>query len=270
MGPEGAGRSLREIRVRLGLTLKQVEAESQRISESRQNREYFLSAARLSQIENNDSLPSLFKLASLSELYQLPYRELLRVYGIATAGEPNGLATGGTQLVAFEPLAPPGSPREETRVLFPVRFEPGFDPRKSVLLNQMVAAWGEVPINLFRFLNPQKRLYGLIGFEDRMMEPLLRPGAVVEINPTRRDVEDHWSSEFDRPIYFVETPGRCYCSWCSLDHKQLALVPHTQSPARPVVVPVAEATIIGQVVGAVLRLVDSKPGRSRRRLPPKR
>ena len=103
-----------------------------------------------------------------------------------------------------------------------------------------------------------------------MMEPLLRPGAIVEIDPERRQIDGSWASEFDRPIYFVETPRRCYCSWCSIQQKELTLVPHPLSSAEPVTLPLAEAEVIGQVVGAILRLVDSKPARLQHRLPPKR
>jgi transcriptional regulator with XRE-family HTH domain len=87
------GHGLRDIREGLGLTLKQVEAQSRRISQLRQNREYVFTAGRLSQVENSYSLPSVYKLAALSEIYGTPYHRLLRIYGIEV-GE------GGTLTVA--------------------------------------------------------------------------------------------------------------------------------------------------------------------------
>ena len=82
------GHSLRQIREELRLTLKVVEARSRQIAEARQNREYLITAGRLSQVENSFSLPSLYKLASLSQIYQAPYRDLLRLYGIETVDAP--------------------------------------------------------------------------------------------------------------------------------------------------------------------------------------
>jgi len=86
------GHGLRSIRERLQLTLKDVEFQSRQISEARRNQEYLFSAGRLSQVENSFSLPSLYKLAALSEIYRTPYQELLNLYGINT-GE-NGGAWG--------------------------------------------------------------------------------------------------------------------------------------------------------------------------------
>ncbi len=76
------GQSLREIRETLGLTLREVETHSRHIAEARQNIDYLFSAGRLSQVENSNSTPSLYKLATLSEIYHLHYGELLRLYGV--------------------------------------------------------------------------------------------------------------------------------------------------------------------------------------------
>jgi len=78
------GLELKRIREQLGLTLRDVDLASQRLAEERKNRAYFVSSARLCQIENNGSLPSLYKLASLSEIYGVPYETLLLAYDIET------------------------------------------------------------------------------------------------------------------------------------------------------------------------------------------
>ncbi len=79
------GQRLCKIRKKLNLTLRDVETQSRHIAETRQNTEYLFTAGRLSQVENSNSLPSFFKLASLSEIYQTPYEDLLRLYGIEIA-----------------------------------------------------------------------------------------------------------------------------------------------------------------------------------------
>lgn len=86
------GARLREVRERLGLTLREVETRSRRIAQVRENVEYRITTGRLSHVENSNSLPSLYKLASLSEIYSTPYADLLRLYGIETglASRPSG------------------------------------------------------------------------------------------------------------------------------------------------------------------------------------
>ncbi len=86
------GTRLREVRERLGLTLREVETRSRRIAQVRENVEYRITTGRLSHVENSNSLPSLYKLASLSEIYSTPYADLLRLYGIETglASRPSG------------------------------------------------------------------------------------------------------------------------------------------------------------------------------------
>ncbi|MFQ5723338.1 MAG: helix-turn-helix domain-containing protein [Terriglobia bacterium] len=97
------GYHLRELREKTGLTLKEVEARSRHIAQERQNRDYLVTAGRLSQIENSNSLPSLYKLASLSQIYNTPYTYLLSLYGI-NAPEETELATW-CQLPSSDPSA---------------------------------------------------------------------------------------------------------------------------------------------------------------------
>ena len=76
------GQGLRGLRQQRGLTLKEVETRSRAIAAEQQNPEYVFTAGRLSQVENSNSLPSLYKLATLSQIYGVPYEELLRIYGV--------------------------------------------------------------------------------------------------------------------------------------------------------------------------------------------
>lgn len=78
-----AGQGLFEIRIRQGLTLKDVESASLRLAETMQNPDYHISSGRLSQIENaGTTIPSIYKLDSLSRIYRVSYANLLRLFGI--------------------------------------------------------------------------------------------------------------------------------------------------------------------------------------------
>src|SRR5258708_19772917 len=88
------------------------------------------------------------------------------------------------------------------------------------------------------------------------MYPILPPGSFVRVDEAKNRVaEGLWRSEFERPIYFVETRDGFVCSWCSINRDRIVLQSHPLSP-----VPVRtlrhpqEAEVIGQVVGAAMRL----------------
>ena len=75
-----AGSKLRRIRERLNLTLRAVEEASAEIAAMEHNSEYFVSVGRLNQIENDGSLPSIFKLYSLATVYHIALEDAAALY----------------------------------------------------------------------------------------------------------------------------------------------------------------------------------------------
>ncbi len=107
-----------------------------------------------------------------------------------------------------------------------------------------------------KHLDLRHRLYGLIGFSDYTLYPLLRPGSFVEIDPEVKNVTQRSTrSEFDRPIYFVDLRNEYACSWCEVMEDELLLLAHPLSPvkSRSVAFP-KDAEIIGQVTGVAMRI----------------
>ncbi len=93
------------------------------------------------------------------------------------------------------------------------------------------------------------------------MYPLLPPGTFLQVDESRSQVQQRiWRSEYERPIYFVETREGYTCCWCSLKGDQIVLQPH---PLSPVAVRVLrhpqEAEVVGQVVGIALKLGEWLP-----------
>ncbi len=64
------------------MSLREVEEQSRTISAQYQRRAYRVSQNALSAYERGVNVPSIWKLSTLSEIYGLPYGELLRCYGI--------------------------------------------------------------------------------------------------------------------------------------------------------------------------------------------
>src|SRR3990172_5065318 len=202
------------MRRRLGITMREIEEYSQKIAEAEGNEEFFLSSARLFQIENQESTPSIYKLYSLSIIYRGKFTDLLALYGVdlgkiaqyqlATPLEKTHL----TNLEVYD---------QERAISFPVQFDPGFSLEKTNLISRMVQTWGQVPIALIQHLDFRRSLFGYIGLKDYTLYPVLRPGSFVQIDDKLTKVQKPpWRTEFDRPISFVELHDGYVCSWCEL------------------------------------------------------
>ncbi len=260
-----AGEQLKEVRSRLGITTREVEEHSRLIAEAEGNEEFYVSNAWLTQIENKQSVPSIYKLYSLSVIYRTNFYDLLRLFGVDLD------KTGKYQLIT--PLQKTHLTTlevydQDRAVSFPVRFDRGFSPDKTNLLSRMVEVWGEVPISLIQHLDIRHCQYGYIGLDDYTLYPLLRPGSFVQIDVRLNRVQAPPSrTEFDRPIYFIELRDGYACSWCELQGSQLTLIPHPLSPCTIRQFGYStEAEIVGRVTGVAMRLVNY-PDRSSAAIP---
>jgi transcriptional regulator with XRE-family HTH domain len=73
------GTSLKELRSRLGITVREVEEQSQKIAEVQENPEFLVSNHWLTKLENTDRVPGIHKLFSLSAVYRVKISGLLCV-----------------------------------------------------------------------------------------------------------------------------------------------------------------------------------------------
>lgn len=248
-----AGIDLRKIRDRLGLTMRDVENASLSISERHGSEEYLIPPSRLSDIETKGVVPSVYRFYSLAAIYRKPVRMLLRLYGIdldAISTEWSNSQPANSHVVSIE--------REQTSCNIPVKLDPGFDLKTTSDLGRMVQQWGTVPLSMLSHLASQNYTYAFIGLEDFTMYPILQPGSFVQVDESRtRVVDRQWRSEYERPIYFVETRDGFTCCWCSFRLNSLVLQPHPLSPTPVRILKhPQEAEVIGQVVGIAMRIGD--------------
>jgi len=252
------GEQLKQIRLRLGITTRDVSDLSQKISDEESNPEFSISNAWLTQIENSDSVPSIFKLFSLSAIYHVRFTDLLNLFGVdlnRISLHQMDTALSNTHLTTVEVYD------DQRRVAFPVRFDRSFDLANTNLLTRMVEVWGEVPIALIQHLDVRHCLYGYIGLDDYTLYPMLRPGSFVQIDQRVRKIQPlRWRTEYDRPIYFIELRDGYACSWCELQEGHLLLLPHPLSPCSVRRLNYGiDAEIIGQVTAVAMRLTDVPP-----------
>jgi hypothetical protein len=201
---------------------------------AQQNQDYIVSHARLVQVENEGSVPGIFKCFSLSAIYGIPIDEIISYYLDIDAPPRLNLAMDlpGTRLLATG--LPPGAGR----------------------------ALPDVPVGALEYLAGRNLRCAVIGMSDYTMDPLLRPGSVVQVDENQRLARAvPYRSEFDRPIYFIESRQGYLCSWVEIEHQRLRAIPHPLSPCRTrdFAYP-SEAEIIGRVVGVALRLTETTAG----------
>lgn len=240
------GLRLRQARENLGLTYREVEHASYEIAAKRGKPDFILHISRLADIENRNVVPSLYKLYSLATIYHL---SSLEISGWYEAPFQQSFEDGAafpaplTHLYEF-----PKSPA------VPGREELGLDGESTGMLK-------ELPPGVARFpgmkeTETKRYRYGYIGLSDRRMNPLLRPGSMVLVDTVLRRIEDaDWSSEYDRPLYFVETHGGYRCGWFYKYKSRLIMQPHTLSRCAPEAWRTPEeAEVVGKVVGVITYL----------------
>jgi transcriptional regulator with XRE-family HTH domain len=248
-----SGRKLRELREQIGLTLRDVEIASTALAESRGIEEFIINPSRLSDVETKGVIPSIYRLYVLSVLYRADFTELLRLYGVDLSSTAADFAIcSPSKTHRLEIVTGRGAAQ------VPVKFDPGFDLNRSFDLGRMIENWGVVPLQYLQELSKKKYTYAYIGMEDLTMYPLLLPGSFVQVDEERSRVEDgQWRSEFERPIYFVETREGHVCCWCAVRRGEIVLQSHPLSPVLPRILKhPQEAEVIGQVVGVAMRLVE--------------
>jgi transcriptional regulator with XRE-family HTH domain len=211
------GLRLRQAREKLGLTYRDVERASYELAAVRGRPDFILHISRLADIESHGVVPGLHKLYTLAALYHLSPVEIFRWYD---------------------------APLEDC-------FHDGasFDPRRTELLSRMVEKWGHFEGVLTNGHN--HHTYGYIGISDRRMVPILRPGSIVLVDTSKNNVEDgYWTTEHDRPMYFVDVRAGYRCGWFHQDGGRLVMHPHPLSHCPPEAWRTPEeAEIVGQLQG---------------------
>ncbi len=243
------GLRLRQVRERLGLTYRDVERASFELAVRRGRPEFVLRISRLADIENHATIPGLHKLYTLAAIYHLNPVEIFKWYEVPLAD----FFQDGVSLPS--PLTHLAAPPATMRV--PLRFDPAFDPERTEFLSRMVERWGRFEGALTS--TDEANSYGYIGLSDRRMDPLLRPGSLVLLDTTVRQIENGvWRSEFDRPLYFVDVRRGYRCGWFAVDTSRLILHPHPLSRCAPESYRFPDdAEVVGQVVGVVMRLNEA-------------
>jgi len=258
---EEPGLKLRRSRERLNLRFRDVEQASLAIAERRGNQEFAVLISRLSDIENQGTIPSLYKLYSLCCIYRLDLHEVLGWYGVpvaAMASDASLVEIGKTHAVGF-------NPDNGAEAMLPISLDPGIDLRRTFFVSEMVQRWGKLPLALIGAADVRRFRYGFVGTEDWSMYPAIPPGSLLVVDDTKRKIQSSgWRSLSERPIYFLEHRDGYYCRWCSVKEGVISLIsdPASDSPILNFSFP-DEIEVVGQVVGVAMSLDPEKRRRNR-------
>jgi len=251
-----ANQNLKTLRDSRNVTVREVELESRRIAEAKGDKRFYISNARLTQLENDPlSEIGICELFSLSAIYQIRMSEFMRLYFNVDVEE----------LDKYNLIAFPNKTRSLSEVPNAYRTielleSLAKDPDKNTLLPGKVLSGDDRPDVPIPDPDSQYIRYGYIGLDDFTMYPLIRPGSFVEIDQRQNKVKPGaWQNEFDRPIFFVELRDGYACSWCELDGNQLILVPCPQSrgQVRHLRYP-TDADIVGRVTAVTMRIAEAE------------
>lgn len=246
-----AGQKLRAMRESVGLTIRDVETATEVLASKYHNDDYYIPMSRLSDIETKGVVPNIYRLYALSVIYRHDLLEVLEMYGVDLS------QSTADQRIVDRPRTHLMRMTVQNRpVDVPVQMDPGFDIRKTANVGRMIEKWGAIPLALIQTMTNDHYTYGYIGTEDLTMYPIVLPGSFVQVDESRNRVaEGVWRSEYERPIYFIETRDGYACCWCALKNAQLVLQPHPLSPVAPrILKDQREAEVLGQVVGVAMRL----------------
>jgi len=233
-----AGQELKTLRNRRNITVREVEQASRRIADVKGDKRFCISNGWLAQLENGVSEPSICKLFSLSVIYRANFLDLVRLYNVDVDDKEKYEPVADpyiTQLITHktnteDELLREISNSDETRLIAPTNGQ-----------------------------DPGHHIHAHLGLADFTMYPMIRPGALLKIDPAQNKLVNAWRNEYERPIYFIELRDAYACGWCELQGNQLLIIPHPSSPAsvRRFTYP-REAEVVGRVIGYNTDCVDSE------------
>lgn len=234
-----AGQELKTLRNRRNITVREVEQASRRIADVKGDKRFCISNGWLAQLENGISEPSICKLFSLSVIYRANFLDLVRLYNVDVDDREK-----------YEPVADPYVTQLISQKTDEAQEEMS-NSNKS-LETSLIPEWKVTgmpqPVNGRN--HTRNILHAHLGLADFTMFPMIRPGALLKIDPAQNKLVANVSrNEFERPIYLIELREAYACGWCELQANQLLIIPHPSSPAgvRHFIYP-REAEIVGRVI----------------------
>jgi hypothetical protein len=238
---------LRRARILAGLSLRDASAITKKIADLLHDRQYFLSASLLSDLEASGNPPRhMQKLIALCVVYAL---DLNAVFGaLGTPVESGGL----------EPIRGLSSDQPNVAVK-DITQDASENMDHGGLLSDLFEDWGEIPPFIGHALGPLLQLtrFSLrdlfwISSQHRANHVYLVNASVIAVNRhKKRPRYSHGLPAWLQPLYLVlKRDGSYVCSCCKVDGQILTMLyPYTHNVVQPERLRLgADAEVVGEVV----------------------
>jgi hypothetical protein len=226
------GKNLRELHLRWGLILKDVEEHSAVLARDWGSDSYQISGSFLARVELGKHEMTVPKLIALSTIYREPAEQLLSEFLPKLLHRETEIANAKQ----FEE-------NDHQRVLENYRCMP--IPENTILL----------PLEKDQASSPYRKV--VIGRRDRALTPLIQAGSIVKIDTRKKAIvpEKDWNHDLDRPIYLLMTRHGLTCGWCETDaNGMLTVLTHSKSGEPRQHWKRNDIDVIGRAVAVLLRL----------------
>lgn len=248
------GEQLKRLRNSLGLALRDVQEASSKIARELNDTRFAVPFSRLAFMEKTGMAPNIYRLYSLAVIYHKNISEFFQWFGINLAGPVGDFGLG---CIPFSHKIEPVCSADPVQV--PMQLATSFSSEMTSNILTLVEKWGALPFRYLEELATKKFSYAYVGSKDLSMYPLIMPGSFLQVDECRtKVVNSKWKSEYERPIYFIETRNDGFrVGWCSVIGRTLTIHPHPLSPmpVKSYINP-KDAEVIGQVVGIGMKLVE--------------
>jgi transcriptional regulator with XRE-family HTH domain len=254
IGRERPGALLKEARLRAGLSFRSASKLSREIAKTLGDDGYFASYGTLSDYEAGDKLPRhIHKLFTLSIVYSLAFRTLLRSFGI-------DLDDGGRSAITSETNVSPG-PRASARSV----------PRRSKqqshdFFESMQKQFGDLPLflggalpSLSGLLHISLRDVFWVGGQTHPLHPSLQGALFVLVN--RRSKKPRTFSRmplWNQPLYLLQNRDGSYlAASCVIEGGRLAVLAYPRGfTERQPIRRHTDAEVVGEIVGVARSLLS--------------
>jgi transcriptional regulator with XRE-family HTH domain len=245
---------LKKARLRAGLSFRSASMVSREIAKSLGDDRYFASSGTLSDYEASDKLPRhIHKLFTLSIVYSVAFRALLRSFGIA-------LDDGGKIAI----VSPAGVSPEHRATGWRVRRRNQQQP--DDFFESMQKQFGDLPLFLASALPSLSGLLHIslrdvfwVGGDANLFDPALRGAVFVLVNRRSKKPRifsrmPHWS----QPLYLLQERAGSYLSAsCAIEDRRLVVYTYSgdftrRQPVRRYI----DAEVVGQIVGVARSLLS--------------
>lgn len=239
-----SGNIIKKLRADRFLNTGDIERQSREIADRKANSNYYIGHATLKEIEDQDHIPGIHKIESLSFIFKIPITKMLLLFGIDVRDTEQLTLAAPQKRTTLEPPE-----LIETDLPFRLTFDNRVDPRGTNLLHGRPQEWGIAPAALLKRLKPQRFTYALVGLEDDSMYDIIPPGSLIEIDRQQSTIqESFWRTMRERPIYLIWHDEGYSCGFCQQDRGELLLIPHPASRKSIRHLKGRETTVIGRVV----------------------